>query len=304
MTATADSIIERRRLRRRVAFWRILAIVALLVAALAVVPWGTPPDRGEHVARVSIDGVILDDRDRLGLLATIRDAAEAKAVVVHIASPGGTVAGSEALYEALRDLAAKKPVVAVVGELAASGGYLAALGADRILARRNSITGSIGVISQIPNVAELLDAIGVSYLEVKSAPLKAAPSPFAETSPEAVAAIEGLILDSFGWFAGLVGERRGLDGEALARVTDGRVFTGSQAIALGLIDAIGGEAEARAWLAATRAVPETLPMRDYEVKRRGLPFPLDLLEERAGAWLPEMPLRLAPGPRLLALYTG
>lgn len=305
MTATADSIIERRRLRRRVALWRIVAILAVLAVVVTLVPWrgGKTPD-ANHVARISIDGPIFDQRHRLEAIAKVRDADSAKALVVAIASPGGTAAGSEAIFAALREVAEKKPVVAMMGEVAASGGYIVAIGADRIYARETTITGSIGVISQIPNVSGLLSRIGVDVTEVKSTPLKAAPNPVVPNDPAAIEALEGLILDSYAWFTDLVSERRGLEGAALAEVIDGRVFTGRQALERGLVDAIGGDTEMRAWLAETHELPTDLPMRDYRTTKRELPFPFDEFADDLQGWLPGGSLPLTPGPRLLALYTG
>lgn len=309
MTATADMILERRATRRKLAFWRIAAIVAILVAVLVVVPWRSafaPSGGADHVARIEIDGVIVDDDKRTEVIRRLAERDSVKALIVEIASPGGTVVGSEALFEAIRHVAARKPVVAVVGEIAASGGYVAAIAADHIVTRQNSITGSIGVISQVPDVTGLMDMIGVQMREVKSSPVKAAPNPFAEPPEAAIAALEDLIADSYAWFRDLVAERRGLEGEALARVTDGRVFTGRQAEALGLTDAIGAEPEARAWLAAEHGIGEDLKLRDYDWRERPLPFPLDLLDRGAlGLWPGGAEgLELSPGPRLMALYTG
>src|SRR4029453_8617515 len=128
----------------------------------------------------------------------------AKAVIVHINSPGGTVAGSEQLHDALLRLKAQKPRVVVVDGLAAAGGYIAALASDHIVAQQSSIVGSIGVLFQYPNVSELLKTVGVKVEEVKSTPLKAAPSGFEPTSPEARAAIESLVMDSYAWFRTMV----------------------------------------------------------------------------------------------------
>mgnify|MGYP006287480863 FL=1 len=305
MTATADMILERRKIRRKLAFWRILAIIALVLAVLAFLPMRGGGGGGKaHVARIDITGVITDDAERREAIEKIADNDNARALVVRIASPGGTVVGSEALHESLRKVAEKKPVVALVGEIAASGGYAAAIAAERIFVRRNSITGSIGVVSQVPDVTGLMERIGVSVREVKSSPLKAAPSPVSEDTEAAFDALEGLILDSYAWFRDLVGARRGLEGAALERVSDGRVFTGRQAMELGLVDQIGAEAEARAWLAEAHEIGAGLPVRDYRWGRADLPFPLDLFEDMSARFLPEAPVTLSPGPRLMALYTG
>lgn len=305
MTATADMILERRRTRRRLAFWRIAAIVAFVIALLVVVPWGGLAGSAEraHIARIAVDGAIVDDRERTEAIRKIADRDSAKALIVDIASPGGTVVGSEALYEALRSVAAKKPVVAVVGEVAASGGYITALAADHIVTRRNSITGSIGVLSMVPNVATLLERIGVSVREIKSSPLKAAPSTFNEPDPRAIAAMENLIEDSYGWFRGIVGERRGLSGAALDRVADGRVFTGHQAKELGLVDTIGARPEARDWLSSEHGIGPDLDVRTHTWGESDLPFPLDLIDSGASSLLPPGIGNLTSGPRLMALYT-
>src|SRR5207245_10149405 len=118
-------------------------------------------------------------------------------------SPGGSTAGSEYFYAWLMRLTAKKPLVVVVEGLAASGGYITAIASDHIIAQQSSLVGSIGVLFQFPNVSELLKTIGVKVEEVKSTPLKAAPNGFEPTSPEARAALDELVKDSYAWFKGL-----------------------------------------------------------------------------------------------------
>jgi protease-4 len=186
-------------------------------------------------------------------------------VVVHINSPGGTTAGSEQLYDALTRLKAKKPMVVVVEGLAASGGYIAALASDHIVAQQSSLVGSIGVLFQFPNFTGLMKTVGVQVEEVKSSPLKAAPTGFEPTSPEARAALEALVKDSYAWFRGLVKERRGMDDGLLDKVADGRVFTGRQSVELRLVDQIGDEKTAVAWLVAEKKIKSDLPVRDYKL---------------------------------------
>ncbi|MDQ0503901.1 signal peptide peptidase SppA [Xanthobacter agilis] len=269
MSLDADQIVDRRRLRRKVTFWRTLGVLAV-VAALAVgvgvfaaerVPAGSP-----HVARVVIGGIIRNDRERVEMLEEIGRSG-AQAVILSIDSPGGTVTGSEQLYDALRRLAAKKPVVAVVEGVAASGAYIAAIGADHIVSRRNALVGSVGVIYQFPNVTELLKTVGVTMEDIKSSPLKASPNPYTPVTREARAAVESLVADSYGWFKGLVGERRQLSGSGLATVSDGRVFTGHQGLDLQLVDQIGDERTARAWLAKEKGVSEHLKVRTWTTGR-------------------------------------
>jgi protease-4 len=270
MAAQTDWVLENRRLRGRSRLWRVLAIVlaAIAVAALA---WrgvaGAGGDkRAAHVARVHLTGFIAPSEARHKMLHKLADDAAVKAVVLVINSPGGGVTASEEIYDDLRAIAKKKPVVAVMGSLAASGGYLAALGADHIVARYTSLTGSIGVLVQYPNFSELLGKVGVSMEAVKSAPLKAEPNGFTPTPPAATAALKQVVMDSFGWFKNLVGTRRAISGAALDQVSDGRIFTGHQALGLHLIDQIGGEDAARGWLAG-KGVPEDLPMVDWTVAK-------------------------------------
>ncbi|MDB5546035.1 MAG: sppA, partial [Hyphomicrobiales bacterium] len=164
-------------------------------------------------------------------------------------------------------VAEKKPVVAVVGTMAASGGYIAAMGSDRIFAEGNSLVGSIGVLFQFPNFSKLLDTVGVAVESVKSSPLKAAPNGVEPTSPEARAALNALVVDSYDWFKALVKDRRHLDDSLLAKVSDGRVFTGRQGMDLKLVDALGGEREAIAWLEQDKKIDKDLPVRDWKKER-------------------------------------
>jgi len=269
LSASADYVVDRRRLRRQVTFWRVAAFV---VAALAILGLGIRFSglAGEHyqphIARLAIRGLITGDDETLKTIRAIADS-KAAAAVITIESPGGTTAGSELLFDELRRLAAKKPVVAVVGTMAASGAYIAALGADRIFAKGNSLVGSIGVLVEFPNFSGLLDKIGVKLESVKSSPLKAAPNGMEPTSEAARAAVAALVADSFDWFKELVKDRRHLNDEELAQVADGRVFTGRQGVPLKLVDAIGGEREAIAWLESEKGVAKDLPVRDWRPEK-------------------------------------
>jgi len=272
MSLDSDLIVDRRRIRRKLTFWRVLAAV-FAIAAIAVIGVAVSPGgRGAltssgSIARVNIEGLIRSDQDRVEALERLENS-RAAAVVVHINSPGGTTAGSEQLYDSLVRLKAKKPLVVVVEGLAASGGYIAAIAADHIVAQQSSLVGSIGVLFQFPNFSELLKTIGVKVEEVKSSPLKAAPNGFEPTSQEARDALDALVKDSFAWFKGLVKERRGMDDTQLEKVADGRVFTGHQAIDLKLIDELGDEKTAVAWLVAQKNIKKDLPVRDYKLTPR------------------------------------
>jgi protease-4 len=280
MSLDADTIVDRRRMRRKLTFWRVFAILLAICAVVAIgaalrVP-GTGALTGQQagtIARITITGLIRTDQQRVEALERLGKS-RARAVIVHINSPGGTTSGSEQLNDSLTRLKQQKPLVVVVDGLAASGGYITALAADHIVALETSLVGSIGVLFQYPNVAELLKTLGVKIEEIKSSPLKAAPNGFEPTSPEARAAIESIVSDSYAWFRSMVKTRRQLDDAALDRVADGRVFTGRQGLALKLVDEIGDERAALAWLAKEKNIDPNTPVRDYRLRDRfgDLPF--------------------------------
>ena len=216
-----------------------------------------------HIARVRIGGLITGDWDTIKLINDVTRS-NASGVLVEIDSPGGTTSGSERGYEALRRLSARKPTVAVVRGLAASGAYIAAIGTDHIVAQTTSLVGSVGVLFEFPNVSGVLDKIGVKVETIKSSPLKASPNGFEPTSPEAAAAINDLVVDSYAWFKALVKDRRHLDDTQLAAVDDGRVFTGRQGVGLHLVDALGEERDAVTYLQNERHVSHGLPILDWK----------------------------------------
>jgi len=262
MTLNIDELIDRRRIKRRLTFWRTAAVVLAVVAIAALVSRFEPLTAGARIARIDIQGIILDDPDFVSTLKALADDPDIKAVILNIDSPGGTTVGAETLYEALRELGADKPVTATLGTVAASGGYIAAIAADHIVARGNTITGSIGVVFQSPEISGLLEKIGVRFEEVKSSPLKAEPSGYKPMSDAARAVEEALVADSYDWFLKLVMERRQMSAADARRVGDGRVYTGRQALDVGLIDALGGQDVARAWLESEHDIDPDLPVVD------------------------------------------
>lgn len=272
MSINADEIIDRRRLRKKVSFWRIATFIVLGLALLSMIGFGLnkaglSSASTDHIARVKITGVITNDEPMLKLLKELEEDEKVKAVILNISSPGGSTVGGEAIYEAVRELAAKKPVTTNVGTLAASAGYMIAAGSDHIVARRSSIVGSIGVLFQYADASELLDKVGVKVKTVKSSPLKAEPNPFNPASPEAVAMIDRLIQDTYKWFVGIVAERRNMKEFEVLRLADGSIFTGSQSLENGLIDAIGGEDVAVKWLNEEKNISEDLKVIERKPKR-------------------------------------
>jgi protease IV len=271
MPFDAEMIADRRRLRRKLSFWRVLAVLSLIIAViiggLAVTGRG-PTEGQEQIARISVSGFIAGSQAMSDLFKRVADAKSVSGVVISINSPGGTTTGAEELYQGIRELAEKKPLVAFVDGTAASGGYITALAADYIVARETSLVGSIGVLFQYPETSQLLDKLGVRVEEIKSAPLKAEPSPFHPTSPEARAALQSVVNDTYDWFKRLVSERRKLNDAQLGQAATGQVFNGRQGLPLKLVDQLGGERDAIAWLEREKNVRKDLPIRDWRPRDR------------------------------------
>ncbi len=277
MSLTVDEIIDRRKLRRRLTFWRI---VALLFLVACIVTAGIASGIGSsvssksrpHIARISISGIITEDQKMIDLIEKLRKNKKVKGVIVKIDSPGGTTVGGEAIFDAIRSLAEKKPTASSVGGIAASAGYMIASATDHIVARRSSIVGSIGVLFQYPDASKLLDTIGVKVEEVKSSPLKAEPSPFHPAAEETKVILRELIADSYGWFRKLVQERRSLSDEEIDFVATGRVFSGAQGRKNKLVDGIGGENIARDWLVEEKGLELSLKTITWKPKEDALDF--------------------------------
>ncbi|MDC1120122.1 signal peptide peptidase SppA [bacterium] len=263
----ADYLIDRRRLKRRLTFWRTAAIIAVVAAVTAGIYKYSGGASGEYIAQLNITGVIHNDLKRLAAIEKIRKDDDVKALIVRINSPGGTVVGGEALYQALNRVRREKPVIAVMDELATSAGYMIAVAADRILAHEGTITGSIGVLFQTAEVTELLKKLGIKFEAIKSAPLKAEPSPFSKVTPKVRAATKLLVDDMYAMFIDMIVKGRDMKPEKVRNLADGRVYTGRMALKNGLIDAIGGERQARSWLAKEKKIKKLLPIRDIRIHR-------------------------------------
>ena len=270
MSLEVESVLDRRRLKRSTSLWRGLAILAGALAVGAVTVAGTgdwtfaPP---KQVARITIEGMITEDRAQLRMLKRVADAKHVAGVILVVNSPGGTTTGGEALFEALRGISEKKPIVAQFGTVAASAAYIAGLGTDHIVARGNSITGSVGVIMQWPEVSELLAKLGVKMNEIKSGPLKATPSPFQPLDEAGRKVTELMIAESQVWFLDLVRKRRGVNTKEIPGLEEGRVFSGREAVRFKLADELGGEAEAVRWLEQERKVDKGLRIVDWRPSR-------------------------------------
>ncbi len=261
-----ETVLDRRRLRRSVTLWRAAGIagLALAIGALTFDSNKLSALSGQkQIARIAIEGTISEDRDQLKMLKDIAAADNVSGVLLYVNSPGGTTTGGEALYEGLREIGKKKPIVAQFGTVAASAGYIVGLASDHIVSRGNTITGSIGVLVQWPELTQLLDKVGVKMNEVKSGVLKASPSPFEPLTEGARKVTEDMVNDGFKWFLSLVETRRGVKPADIPGLLDGRIFSGREALEVKLVDQIGGEDEAVAWLKDEKKVDKDAKVVDW-----------------------------------------
>ena len=266
MSFETDLLIDRRRLKRRLFFWRLAAVGAVagcvLLAIAPHVSLGGRHHQARHLARLTVSGLITENRDLIEAVIALAKNDAVRGLIVYVDSPGGSVAGGESLHDAISQVAARKPVVTVMGGTAASAGYMIAVPAARIFARESTLTGSIGVLLQTGEVSGLLERIGVTAEAIVSGPLKNQPSPTHPTSPQGREMLQALVMDMYDQFVGMVAAGRHMPAEQVRKLGDGRPYTGRQALGLGLVDAIGGEPDARAWLAAEKGIAESLPVED------------------------------------------
>jgi protease-4 len=261
MALEVDLLLDRRRLKRRLILWRTLAVIACIAVVLTGLH-GAGLSGGAHIARLPVYGLITEDRKLLEALRAIGKDSSVKALIVSIDSPGGSVSGGESLYRAIAGIAEKKPVVAVMGGLAASAGYMVAMPANRVFARESTVTGSIGVLMETGEVSGLLGKLGITAEALTSGPLKDQPSFTRPLTPQGREALQTIVLDMYDQFVGMVAAGRHMAPDAVRALADGRAYTGRQALKLGLIDAIGEEQDARTWLETAKGVSADLPVED------------------------------------------
>lgn len=278
MSYDPDALLDRRRLKRRLRIWQGVTILAVVAGVLVFLQSTGNLVRGDYIARIYVDDIILRDDARSDVLEDLAADDNVRGVIVHIDSPGGSVVGGEDLYKNILEVGNNKPVVAVMGTVATSAAYMASIAADHVLAREGTVTGSIGVIMQTANINRLLDDIGVEPVTIKSSDLKATPSPFEPLTEEAREASRAVVLDMYEFFVDLVIARRPIPETTVRAVSDGRVFSGRQALENGLIDGIGNESDALAWMQAERDVPPGLPVETVRDHREDD----SLLEELTG----------------------
>ncbi|MDW7709115.1 MAG: signal peptide peptidase SppA [Deferrisomatales bacterium] len=221
-------------------FLALVAGVVLTLVAVAVWRGESALPRGERLGVVELKGFISNAEPTVDALRALAADGDVKAVVLRVESPGGGIAPSQEIHDQVARTAAAKPVVVSMGALATSGGYYVSAPATRIVANPGTATGSIGVLIQFKEMHALFDKMGLRTRIVKSGPLKDAGSPFREMSAEETAVFQGLVDDLFDQFVEAVAEGRGLASEIVRGMADGRVYSGRQALELGLVDRLGG----------------------------------------------------------------
>ncbi|MFQ5688721.1 MAG: signal peptide peptidase SppA [Gemmatimonadota bacterium] len=263
---------------------------------------GVPLLQGGRVAVLPISGVITSEESFLHNLSAFRRNSTVRAFVIEIRSPGGGVGASQAIYRELRKLREtdERPVIAWMGDVGASGGYYVALAADSIYALPGTITGSIGVVMEFPNAQELLRKVGIGWEVVKSGEHKDMGSPARPLTPSDREILEGLVGDVYDQFVDAVAANRTLDRSRVLELADGRVFTGEQAVELGLVDGISTLEEAielAGRMAGLGDHPSTLRPREPRFRLVDLLLGLSGRQvRRLAEWIPAVGPR---APRLL-----
>lgn len=271
MPLDSDVLVDRINLKKKIARWQITALVVLALSLIIILsPAGkdlaNQESKEDYIARVDINGVIIDDSFRQEVLEDLYDDEALKGLILRVDSPGGTTAGGEALYYQIKRITDKGiPVVVVMRTLATSAGYLVSLAGEHIVAHNGTITGSIGVLIQSAEVTDLAKELGISFNTFKSGKYKAEPSPFSKLDPEIAQATQSVVDDFYDYFVGLVAERREMETEKAKEIADGRIFTGRQALQLGLVDQVGTDIDALNWLQEEKKIPSEIEVKDVSV---------------------------------------
>ncbi len=244
-------------------FFGIVFAVILLLSF--VVTFSNKVPLGEKIALVRVAGIILDSTDTIDELKGYAKDSSVKAIVLRVDSPGGAVAPSQEIYDEIIKIRETKKVIASMGSVAASGGYYIAAPANRIVANPGTLTGSIGVIMEIPNIEGLMDKIGVKAVVIKSGKHKDLASMYKSITPENRKILQVVLDDVHEQFITAVSNARGIEFEELKKIADGRVFTGRMAKEIGLVDQLGNLQDAimlAAELAGIKGEPHVVSKKE------------------------------------------
>ena len=264
--------------RKQVRRWKSISLIVATILLLVVFnksgsyvkTLGTSINDDNYIASIHIDGIIKKDDYRNYILTEIKEKENIKAVIIHIDSPGGAIVPSEVLYNNIKEISEIKPIVVVMESLAASGGYMVAIASDHIIARNGTVTGSIGVVLQSAEITGLSEKVGIKFNLYKSSSLKGYPSFLEKFNDKGNLVIQESILDSYNFFADLVKKSRKnkLSKDKYKDIFDGRIFTGRQALKLGLVDEIGGQKEALSYLNKVHKINKELEIRKIEIEKK------------------------------------
>ncbi len=249
--------------RRRLFFWRTISFITVAIIVYLLFENQEKSSSNDYIANYNISGLLISADEIIEDLEELKSNNEVNSIIISVDSPGGTTVSAEEIYLKLKEVSLVKPTAIVMRNIATSGAYLLSLGGDVIFSRENTITGSIGVLLQWARVDEALSKLGIEVNEVKSGKLKAEPDFFGEIDEEAQQVTKEIIDETFEWFIRIVKVERNLNPSEIYTISDGRIFTGRQAIELNLVDEIGDKNDAKIWLVENKEIDSNSPIIDY-----------------------------------------
>ncbi len=249
--------------RRRLFFWRAISFITVAIIVYLSFENKEKSSSNDYIANYNISGLLISADEIIEDLEELKSNNEVNSIIISVDSPGGTTVSAEEIYLKLKEVSLVKPTAIVMRNIATSGAYLLSLGGDVIFSRENTITGSIGVLLQWARVDEALLKLGIEVNEVKSGKLKAEPDFFGEIDEEAQQVTKEIIDETFEWFIRIVKVERNLNPSEIYTISDGRIFTGRQAIELNLVDEIGDKNDAKIWLVENKEIDSNSPIIDY-----------------------------------------
>ena len=249
--------------RRRLFFWRTISLITVVIIVYLSFENQEKSSSNGYIANYNISGLLISADDIIEDLEELKSNNEVNSIIISVDSPGGTTVSAEEIYLKLKEVSLVKPTAIVMRNIATSGAYLLSLGGDVIFSRENTITGSIGVLLQWARVDEALSKLGIEVNEVKSGKLKAEPDFFGEIDEEAQKVTKEIIDETFEWFIRIVKVERDLKPSEIYTISDGRIFTGRQAIELNLVDEIGDKNDAKIWLVKNKEIDSNSVIIDY-----------------------------------------
>ena len=255
--------------RKSLIFRYFLAFLLIILAFWILIDKSSSEN---FIAKIYLNGVINDRSSLIKKINKLKEDSKVKGLLLVTNSPGGTFVSSKEIFDTLKRISEKIPTATYIREIGTSGAYLASLGTDRIFVNYGSITGSIGVILQTANLKNLLENLGIEPIVIKSGDLKAVPNPFEELDQNKINYVSEVIDQMQNQFLQIVKERRNLKDNEIEKISDGRIFTGTQAIKLNLIDEIGSEDDAANWIKKEGGLDEDTKLIEFDDNEKYLEF--------------------------------